>query len=154
MACTIDSLVHEAVASLEEGASVQQAAELMAEFDVHWDAALWSKRDELIARVADARAGVDVEHRPAHHLTGSCTFWSRDFAVSPQVLIPRPETERLVEKVCDLLAPPGSRIVDGMMAKSPASGSGPISETSFQSPSRIPRLPLNSKQSGSPRCNG
>jgi len=31
MACTIDSLVHEAVASLEEGASVQQAAELMAE---------------------------------------------------------------------------------------------------------------------------
>jgi len=37
---------------MDEGA----AAELMAEYDVHWDAALWSKRDELIARVADARA--------------------------------------------------------------------------------------------------
>ncbi len=32
------------------------AAELVAEFDVHWDAALWSKRDELLERVADARA--------------------------------------------------------------------------------------------------
>lgn len=31
MACKIDSLVREAVASLDEGASVQQAAELMAE---------------------------------------------------------------------------------------------------------------------------
>ncbi len=32
------------------------AAEMMAEFDVHWDPKLWSKRDELLEQVADARA--------------------------------------------------------------------------------------------------
>ncbi|HSM39619.1 MAG TPA: hydroxyacid dehydrogenase [Afifellaceae bacterium] len=32
------------------------AAEMMAEFDVHWDPKLWSKRDELLEQVANARA--------------------------------------------------------------------------------------------------
>lgn len=32
------------------------AAELIAEYDVHWDPQLWSKREELIAHVRDARA--------------------------------------------------------------------------------------------------
>lgn len=37
---------------MDEGA----AADMMAEFDVHWDPKLWSKRDELLERVAAARA--------------------------------------------------------------------------------------------------
>jgi (S)-sulfolactate dehydrogenase len=37
---------------MDEGA----ASVLQAEYDVHWDAKLWSKRDELIAQVVDARA--------------------------------------------------------------------------------------------------
>lgn len=36
---------------------------------------------------------------PLQHLTGSQEFWSLDFAVSPAVLIPRPETEFLLEQV-------------------------------------------------------
>ncbi len=36
---------------------------------------------------------------PLAYLTGSREFWSRDFAVGPDVLIPRPETEHLVEAV-------------------------------------------------------
>jgi release factor glutamine methyltransferase len=36
---------------------------------------------------------------PLQHLTGSQEFWSRDFVVSPAVLIPRPETEFLLEQV-------------------------------------------------------
>ena len=34
---------------------------------------------------------------PAHYLTGTCPFWGRLFAVTPDVLIPRPETELLVD---------------------------------------------------------
>ena len=35
---------------------------------------------------------------PLQHLTGSQEFWSLDFAVSPAALIPRPETEFLLEQ--------------------------------------------------------
>ncbi len=35
---------------------------------------------------------------PLQHLTGSREFWSMDFIVSPAVLIPRPETEFLLEQ--------------------------------------------------------
>jgi release factor glutamine methyltransferase len=40
------------------------------------------------------RAG---KRMPVAYLTGAREFWSRSFAVSPAVLIPRPETELLVE---------------------------------------------------------
>src|SRR5258708_21257231 len=35
--------------------------------------------------------------RPLQHLTGRQAFWGREFLVGPDVLIPRPETEILVE---------------------------------------------------------
>jgi len=34
---------------------------------------------------------------PAHYIAGFCPFWGRMFAVTPAVLIPRPETELIVE---------------------------------------------------------
>jgi len=49
---------------------------------------------------------------PAHHLTGSCPFWGREFEVSPAVLVPRPETELLVEAALSLPLPPTPRILD------------------------------------------
>lgn len=42
---------------------------------------------------------------PVAYLTGRRGFWTLDFAVSPDVLIPRPETERLVELALDLVPP-------------------------------------------------
>jgi len=49
---------------------------------------------------------------PAHHLTGSCPFWGRDFEVSPAVLVPRPETELLVETVFALPIPHEAKVLD------------------------------------------
>ena len=36
---------------------------------------------------------------PLQYILGSCEFWSLDFSVTPDVLIPRPETEFLLEQV-------------------------------------------------------
>jgi len=50
---------------------------------------------------------------PLQHLTGLQEFWSLDFAVSPAVLIPRPETEFLLEQVVKTCAGTGvSRALD------------------------------------------
>jgi release factor glutamine methyltransferase len=39
---------------------------------------------------------------PSQYITGHQEFWGLDFVVSPAVLIPRPETEHLVETVIEL----------------------------------------------------
>jgi len=52
--------------------------------------------DEALARRA---TGV-----PAQYITGHQEFWGLDFIVSPAVLIPRPETEHVVEAVLKLLS--------------------------------------------------
>ncbi|MDX9741374.1 MAG: peptide chain release factor N(5)-glutamine methyltransferase [Gammaproteobacteria bacterium] len=51
--------------------------------------------DELLAR--------RIEGQPIAYLTGTREFWSREFHVTPAVLIPRPETEHLVEAVLERL---------------------------------------------------
>ena len=66
----------------------------------------------------DARRFKDLVARrqagePVAYLTGRRGFWSLDLAVGPGILIPRPETERLVELALDRL-PPGqpARLLD------------------------------------------
>ncbi len=54
--------------------------------------------DEALARRA---TGV-----PAQYITGHQEFWGLDLIVSPAVLIPRPETEQVVEEVLGLAKPP------------------------------------------------
>ena len=62
---------------------------------------LEAHRDEPLSEEAAARFSALVERRaagePVAYLTGSREFYGREFAVSPDVLIPRPETELLVE---------------------------------------------------------
>ena len=47
--------------------------------------------------------GERARRRPLQHLTGTQWFWKHEFRVSPDVLVPRPETELLVEAALDLL---------------------------------------------------
>src|SRR5208337_4529300 len=50
----------------------------------------------LIARRANGE--------PVQHLTGKQEFWGLEFEVTPEVLIPRPETEHVIEVALDRLA--------------------------------------------------
>lgn len=52
------------------------------------------------------------EGEPAEHLVGRCEFWGRSFMVTPSVLIPRPETELIVQAALEMTAPPGMRVAD------------------------------------------
>jgi release factor glutamine methyltransferase len=45
------------------------------------------------------------KHEPVAYLTGTREFWGRPFHVSAAVLIPRPDTETLVERALELLGP-------------------------------------------------
>ena len=38
-----------------------------------------------------------IKHEPPQYITGSCDFYGRNFIISPDVLIPRQETERLID---------------------------------------------------------
>lgn len=49
-------------------------------------------REKYFALVARRASGV-----PTQHLTGHQEFWGLDFDVTPDVLIPRPETEHVIE---------------------------------------------------------
>jgi release factor glutamine methyltransferase len=58
---------------------------------------------------------------PLQHLTGVQEFWSLELIVSPAVLIPRPETEFLLEQVLATVAPRSGQLVLDM-----CTGSGAI----------------------------
>ena len=73
----------------------------------HDDDALGEEALLRFASLAARRAGGE----PVAYLTGQREFFGRDFAVSPAVLIPRPETELLVEIVLARLSA-GAKILD------------------------------------------
>lgn len=87
-------------------------------------AAAWGVEETTLHLHPQREVPVEVESRyrdwlerraagePAHHLTGSCPFWGRDFVVSPAVLVPRPETELVIETALSLPLPEEARVLD------------------------------------------
>jgi release factor glutamine methyltransferase len=72
---------------------------LYLEYDKPVQAAERQRFRELVKRRADTRV-------PVAQLTGTREFWSLPFEVSPDVLVPRPETESLVEEALVRLPDP------------------------------------------------
>src|SRR5207249_1523096 len=63
-----------------------------------------------------------IKGKPTQYVTKKQEFYGREFRVTPDVLIPRPETELLVEAVMKLRPAPGTLIDIG-------TGSGAIAVT-------------------------
>lgn len=66
---------------------------------------LLAHADETLSEEDEAQYTALIERRfrgePMQYITGECEFYGLPFRVTPDVLIPRPETEHLVEKVLD-----------------------------------------------------
>lgn len=78
---------------------------------------LYAHGDRILT--ADEQAGYDqalaerARGVPAQYITGHQEFWGMDLVVSPAVLVPRPETEHVVETVLELAKKNSrARIVD------------------------------------------
>lgn len=73
--------------------------------------------DERALTDAEAQKLDDVVYErisgvPVQYIVGRQEFFGRYFTVNPAVLIPRPETEFIVEAMLELKPPAGSRIID------------------------------------------
>ena len=83
-------------------------AECLLRHVLGWDrAALLARPEAEVARGDEARFRALVERRasrePLQYILGSAPFWKHEFVVTPAVLIPRPETELLVETALELV---------------------------------------------------
>lgn len=70
---------------------------------------------EIPAQIAAAfDTLVDARERgmPVAYLLGEREFWSRPFRVTPDTLIPRPDTERLIDATLQLKLPERARVLD------------------------------------------
>ena len=79
-------------AGIARGSSSRRAKRRRPEFDERYDA--------LVARRA--------AREPVAYITGDREFWGLDFEVTPDVLIPRPETELIVEEAIALFRRPAA----------------------------------------------
>ena len=53
-----------------------------------------------------------LQHEPLAYLVGHKEFYGRDFAISPAVLVPRPETEQMITLLLQLIQPTQRTIAD------------------------------------------
>jgi release factor glutamine methyltransferase len=108
---SVRSLLKQGIAQLRERnvPSFTLAAELLLLHVTRRDRAwLYAHPEEILsAELADEFFSL-IQRRaqglPTQHLIGKQEFWGLEFEVTPDVLIPRPETEHLIEVALDRLA--------------------------------------------------
>lgn len=99
------------------GDSPRLDAELLMEHATGWSRTsqrAWPERQPDAAQRAAFEACVAARKagRPVAHILGRQGFWSLDLAVNATTLIPRPDTECLVEAALALPLPPAARVLD------------------------------------------
>lgn len=74
----------------------------------------WPERELTEAQLVafDALLQRRLRGEPVAYLLGNQGFWSLELRVSPDTLIPRPDTERLVEVALELGPPHAARVLD------------------------------------------
>lgn len=102
-ACVRDAAQALAAGSAPASGSARLDAEVLARHILGWSADTWIVRQ----RESAAREFIDAfsqaiarrrAHEPVAYITGMKEFYGRAFEVTPDVLIPRPETECVVEE--------------------------------------------------------
>ncbi|MBS3907913.1 MAG: peptide chain release factor N(5)-glutamine methyltransferase [Syntrophaceae bacterium] len=95
-------------------------------------------REELYIRLHDQAMEEEIKTleglirrrgsgEPLQYILGHQEFWSIDLKVDPRVLIPRPETERLVEEALSILAKISSKKIPSVLELGTGSGAIAIS---------------------------
>ncbi len=109
--CTVRDALREGLRRLVAGQtpSATLAAELLLMHVLDCDRAyLYSHADRQLSPTLVERYGGLIAERlsgkPTQYITGHQEFWGLDFEITPDVLIPRPETEHLVEAILELAA--------------------------------------------------
>jgi release factor glutamine methyltransferase len=97
--------------------SPRMNAELLLTFTLNSDRAyLFAHPERELTAKEQSRYEAALTERsrgvPAQYITGHQEFWGMDLIVSPAVLIPRPETEHVIEAVLESQASGNLRIVD------------------------------------------
>jgi release factor glutamine methyltransferase len=117
------------------GISAEEAAidvELFARTILEWDRARIitsqsSAVPEGLEPTFDSWLVRRARHEPSAYIVGTKEFWGLDFIVTPAVLVPRPETELIVEEALRLFADRGaSRAVQSLRFGDIGTGSGNI----------------------------
>jgi release factor glutamine methyltransferase len=89
--------------------SANLAAELLLMHLLHQDRSfLYTHSDQALQAAQFERymelIGERCTGKPTQYITGHQEFWGLDLEVTPAVLIPRPETEHIIEAVLDLIS--------------------------------------------------
>jgi release factor glutamine methyltransferase len=111
--------------------SPQMNAELLLRFVLSCDRAyLFAHPERELSPDEESRYQVVLAERargvPAQYITGHQEFWGMDLIVTPAVLIPRPETEHIIETVLEVQASRGALRTDQLRIADVGTGSGCI----------------------------
>ncbi|MDC0662549.1 peptide chain release factor N(5)-glutamine methyltransferase [Marinobacter sp. SS21] len=113
---TSEALILEAVARIDSE-TPRLDAELLLSHVTGWSRTslrAWPERELTAAQLAQFHTLLArrIDGEPIAHLLGTQDFWSLTLAVTPDTLIPRPDTECLVEVALALPLPPNARVLD------------------------------------------